>query len=211
MSRVGGDAQVKSHQEGLRHAEARARPVPRRSRRSRCSRPTSTQASRRQLARGARLTELLRQPQYSPYPVEKQVVSIWAGTNGKLDDVPVADVLRFESELLDYLERNTEVLDTLRETNVLDDDTAAALDDGVDEFTQEFVTGEGKPLARGKESAAERRRSRAERSSSRLADDVDQTPTTAEGRERMPERNSGSTGAHPAARRRPRRSRGPWS
>ena len=60
-------------------------------------------ASRRQLARGARLTELLKQPQYSPYPVEDQVVSIWAGTNGKLDEVPVEDVLRFERELLDHL------------------------------------------------------------------------------------------------------------
>ncbi len=56
-------------------------------------------ASRRQLARGARLTELLKQPQYSPYPVEEQVVSIWAGTKGKLDTIPVEDVLRFEREL----------------------------------------------------------------------------------------------------------------
>ena len=103
--------------------------------------------SRRQLARGARLTELLRQPQYSPMPVEKQVVSIWAGTNGKLDEVPVQDVLRFETELHDYLARNTKVLDTLRDTNVLDKDTAAALDAAVDKFKLEFQTGEGKPLA----------------------------------------------------------------
>ncbi|MCU1443364.1 MAG: synthase subunit alpha, partial [Cryobacterium sp.] len=104
-------------------------------------------ASRRQLARGARLTELLKQPQYSPYPVEDQVVSIWAGTNGKLDEVPVEDVLRFERELLDYLARNTQVLTTLRDTNVLDNDTAAALDTAVDRFKLEFQTGEGKPLA----------------------------------------------------------------
>ncbi|MCY7412442.1 MAG: F0F1 ATP synthase subunit alpha [Salinibacterium sp.] len=102
--------------------------------------------SRRQLARGARLTELLRQPQYSPFPVEKQVVSIWAGTNGKLDEVPVQDILRFEAELHDFLARNTKVLDTLRETNVLDDDTTAALDAGIDKFKLEFQTGEGKPL-----------------------------------------------------------------
>ncbi len=102
--------------------------------------------SRRQLARGARLTELLRQPQYSPFPVEKQVVSIWAGTNGKLDEVPVEDILRFEAELHDYLARNTKVLDTLRDTNVLDDDTTAALDAGIDKFKLEFQTGEGKPL-----------------------------------------------------------------
>ena len=103
--------------------------------------------SRRQLARGARLTELLRQPQYSPMPVEKQVVSIWAGTNGKLDEVPVQDVLRFETELHDFLARNTEVLNTLRDTNVLDDDTAKALDAGVEKFKLEFQTGEGKALA----------------------------------------------------------------
>jgi F-type H+-transporting ATPase subunit alpha len=104
-------------------------------------------ASRRQLARGARLTELLKQPQYSPYPVEDQVVSIWAGTNGKLDEVPVPDVLRFERELLDYLGRNTSVLSDLREKNVLTDDIVSALDAGVDSFKQEFQTGEGKPLA----------------------------------------------------------------
>jgi F-type H+-transporting ATPase subunit alpha len=104
-------------------------------------------ASRRQLARGARLTELLKQPQYSPYPVEDQVVSIWAGTNGKLDEVPVPDVLRFERELLDYLGRNTSVLSDLREKNVLSDDIVSALDAGVDSFKQEFQTGEGKPLA----------------------------------------------------------------
>ena len=104
-------------------------------------------ASRRQLARGARLTELLRQPQYSPYPVEDQVVSIWAGTNGKLDEVPVEDILRFERELLDFLGRHTKVLATLRDTNLLDDDTIAELDRQVDAFKLEFQTGEGKPLA----------------------------------------------------------------
>src|SRR5690554_441761 len=103
-------------------------------------------ASRRQLARGERLTELLRQPQYSPYPVEDQVVSIWAGTNGKLDEVPVEDILRFERELLDYLRRNTKVLDTLRDTNVLDDNTVDELSAAVDKFKLEFQTGEGKPL-----------------------------------------------------------------
>ena len=102
--------------------------------------------SRRQLARGARLTELLRQPQYSPFPVENQVVSIWAGTNGKLDEVPVEDVLRFESELHDYLARNTKVLDTLREKSALDDQLIADMDAAVDEFKLGFQTGEGKSL-----------------------------------------------------------------
>ena len=62
-------------------------------------------ASRAQLDRGARLVELLKQPQYSPFPVEEEVVSIWAGTTGQLDDVPVEDVRRFETEFLDYLRR----------------------------------------------------------------------------------------------------------
>jgi F-type H+-transporting ATPase subunit alpha len=80
------------------------------------------------------------------------VVSIWAGTNGKLDNVPVEDVLRFESELHDYLASKTKVLDTLRETNVLDDDTKAALEKAVDEFKLGFQTGDGKSLnAPGKE------------------------------------------------------------
>ncbi|MEC5155219.1 F-type H+-transporting ATPase subunit alpha [Cryobacterium sp. CAN_C3] len=146
VSRVGGDAQVKSIKKvsgtlklelaQYRSLEAFAMFA-----------SDLDAASRRQLARGARLTELLRQPQYSPYPVEDQVVSIWSGINGKLDEVPVPDVLRFERELLDFLGRNTEILKNLRETNVLSDETVAALTAGVDKFKLEFQTGEGKPLA----------------------------------------------------------------
>jgi F-type H+-transporting ATPase subunit alpha len=146
VSRVGGDAQVKSIKKvsgtlklelaQYRSLEAFAMFA-----------SDLDAASRRQLARGARLTELLKQPQYSPYPVEDQVVSIWAGTNGKLDEVPVEDILRFEREFLDYLGRNTEVLSTLRDTNVLSDETVATLETEVDVFKLEFQTGEGKPLA----------------------------------------------------------------
>ena len=146
VSRVGGDAQVKSIKKvsgtlklelaQYRSLEAFAMFA-----------SDLDAASRRQLARGARLTELLKQPQYSPYPVEEQVVSIWAGTNGKLDEVPVEDILRFEREFLDYLGRNTEVLSTLRDTNVLSDETVATLETEVDKFKLEFQTGEGKPLA----------------------------------------------------------------
>jgi F-type H+-transporting ATPase subunit alpha len=146
VSRVGGDAQVKSIKKvsgTLKLELAQYRSLEAFAMFASDLDPTS----RRQLARGARLTELLRQPQYSPYPVEEQVVSIWAGTNGKLDEVAVEDVLRFERELLDYLGRNTEVLSKLKATNVLDDDTVAALDEGVDKFKLEFQTGEGKPLA----------------------------------------------------------------
>ncbi|MCT1459445.1 F0F1 ATP synthase subunit alpha [Aestuariimicrobium sp. p3-SID1156] len=102
--------------------------------------------TRRQLERGARLTELLKQPQFSPYPVEDQVVSIWAGTNGEFDDVPVSDVLRFERELLDHLRSNTPILTTLRETKKIDDDTIAALTQEIASFKQGFRTSEGKLL-----------------------------------------------------------------
>ena len=84
-------------------------------------------ASRRQLDRGARLTELLRQPQYTPYPVEDQVVTVWAGNNGHFDSIPVSDVLRFERELLDHLRRNTSILTTIAETQKFDDDTQQSL------------------------------------------------------------------------------------
>jgi F-type H+-transporting ATPase subunit alpha len=104
-------------------------------------------ASRQQLARGARLMELLKQPQYSPYPVEDQTVSIWAGTSGKLDEVPVEDVLRFESEFLDYLKRNSKVIETIRETKNLEDDTIRELDAAIDKFKKGFQTGRGVPLS----------------------------------------------------------------
>ncbi len=103
-------------------------------------------ATKRQLERGARLTELLRQAQYSPFPIEEQVVSIWAGTNGKLDEVPVEDVQRFEAELLDYLKRNTSVLDDLRNSGKLEDETKSAMESAVDEFSKTFQKSDGKPL-----------------------------------------------------------------
>jgi len=100
-------------------------------------------ASRAQLDRGARLVELLKQPQYSPFPVEEQVVSIWAGTTGQLDDVPVEDIRRFETEFLDYMRRNHGGLMTsIRETNALTDDNVTTLKDAVDRFRRTFeVTG----------------------------------------------------------------------
>jgi F-type H+-transporting ATPase subunit alpha len=104
-------------------------------------------ASRAQLDRGARLVELLKQRQYSPLPVERQVVSVWAGTNGYLDDVPVDDVSRFESELLDFIGRSHgEIYTTIRETGDLSDDAAVKLKDAVDEFRRGFQTGSGELL-----------------------------------------------------------------
>jgi len=144
VSRVGGDAQVKSIKKvsgtlKLELAQYRALEA------FALFASDLDATSRRQLERGARLTELLRQPQYSPFPVEKQVVSIWAGTKGKFDSIPVEDVLRCEAELHDYLARNTQVLDTLRDTNVLDDATEAELEKAVDAFLLEFQPGEGGP------------------------------------------------------------------
>jgi F-type H+/Na+-transporting ATPase subunit alpha len=110
--------------------------------------------TRRQLDRGGRLVELLRQPQYSPYPVEEQVVSVWAGIQGLMDEVPVDDVLRFERELLDHLRHHGDSLRNIRETKTFDDDTAAALREQIAEFKKGFQTSEGKLLAGREEHVA---------------------------------------------------------
>src|ERR1700742_4279829 len=104
-------------------------------------------ASRAQLDRGGRLVELLKQPQYDPYPTENEVVSIWAGTNGYLDDVPIDDVSRFESEFLDSLKRNNAgILDSIRETSDLTDDTSSALKDAIGQFRGTFEKSDGELL-----------------------------------------------------------------
>jgi len=104
-------------------------------------------ASRAQLDRGARLVELLKQGQYKPYPVERQVVSVWAGTTGQLDDVPVEDIGRFESEFLDFIQRDRGgIYDAIRETGELSDDTVTALKDAADEFRRGFETSSGELL-----------------------------------------------------------------
>jgi F-type H+-transporting ATPase subunit alpha len=112
-------------------------------------------ASRAQLDRGARLVELLKQPQYRPFPVEEQVVSIWAGGSGFLDDVPVEDISRFETDFLDYLRRShAGILDTIRESLQLSEDTIAALKDAIDEFRRGFETSAGELLS-GEDEQAE--------------------------------------------------------
>ncbi|MET8332702.1 F0F1 ATP synthase subunit alpha [Streptosporangium canum] len=104
-------------------------------------------ASKAQLERGQRLVELLKQPQYSPFPVEKEVVSIWAGTTGELDDVPVEDIRRFETDFLDYLSRESKgIFDSIRETKELSDDTVTALKDAITEFKKTFETSSGELL-----------------------------------------------------------------
>jgi F-type H+/Na+-transporting ATPase subunit alpha len=104
-------------------------------------------ASRAQLDRGARLVELLKQRQGSPYPVERQVVSIWAATTGQLDDVPVEDIRRFEAEFLDYIQSNNDgIYQAIRETGELSDDTVTALKDAIEEFRRGFETSSGELL-----------------------------------------------------------------
>ncbi len=92
------------------------------------------------LARGARLTELLKQPQYQPMPVEEQVAVIFAGTNGYLDTVDVKDVTRYEAAMLTYLRSDhAAVLQKIRDTKALDDDTAAKLKDALAAFGKQFA------------------------------------------------------------------------
>jgi len=97
-------------------------------------------STQRLLARGARLTELLKQPQYQPLPMEEQVVSIYAGVNGHLDGIPVGAVNRFEAQLLDHVRNNhADILLTIRESGALDDDTKAKLEDVVSAYAKTFA------------------------------------------------------------------------
>jgi F-type H+-transporting ATPase subunit alpha len=96
-------------------------------------------ATQRLLARGARLTELLKQPQFQPMPVEEQVASIFAGTQGFLDSVDAKDVVRYEAAMLSFLRsEKPKILKAIRDTKALDDDTAKALKDALTEFGKTF-------------------------------------------------------------------------
>ncbi|MGC1207768.1 MAG: F0F1 ATP synthase subunit alpha, partial [Ornithinimicrobium sp.] len=100
-------------------------------------------ASRAQLDRGARMVELLKQPQSSPLPIQEQVAIIWAGTRGHLDSVPTEDIRRFEREFLDYLRRErTEMLDGIRESGKLGDDTSSTLESAMEDFKKQFSASE---------------------------------------------------------------------
>ncbi len=104
-------------------------------------------ASKAQLERGARLVELLKQGQYTPFPVAHQVLSIWAGTNGHLDDVPVQDVRRFEGELIDYVGRSHGgIYAAIEQTGKLSEDTTGQMEQAVVAFKRSFTTFEGKSL-----------------------------------------------------------------
>jgi F-type H+-transporting ATPase subunit alpha len=111
-------------------------------------------ASQQQLARGARVVEILKQPQYDPQPVERQVVAIYAATGGYLDEHPVADAKRFVTGLNEFLDtRHADVLEAIRSTGDMSDETEAALKTAIDEYRETFVpsdAGEGSESGLGR-------------------------------------------------------------
>lgn len=138
VSRVGGDAQIKAMKKvagtlKITLAQYRAQAA------FAMFASDLDSTTRRQLVRGERLMELLKQPQYTPFEVEAQVASVWAGTNGYLDDVPLEKVHDFEDGMLKHLVRNTKALDTIRETGLLTEETEEALRAGVEEFKESFA------------------------------------------------------------------------
>ncbi|TRW77527.1 F0F1 ATP synthase subunit alpha [Mycolicibacterium sp. 018/SC-01/001] len=105
-------------------------------------------ASKAQLDRGARLVELLKQPQYTPYPVEDQVIAIFLGTGGHLDSVPVEDVARFESELLEHIKgSHSEILDNIRESKKFPEEEQDKVSDIINEFKKGFSASDGSSVA----------------------------------------------------------------
>ncbi len=146
VSRVGGDAQIKAMKTvagGLKLGLSQYRDLEAFASFASDLDPVS----RAQLDRGARLVELLKQPQYSPLPVERQVVSVWAGTAGYLDKVPVEDIGRFEDEFLDFLQRSHPGIYTaIRETGQMSGDTVTALKDAIEDFRTTFETSAGELL-----------------------------------------------------------------
>jgi F-type H+/Na+-transporting ATPase subunit alpha len=146
VSRVGGAAQVK----GMRKVSGRLRLDLAQYRDLEAFAAFASdldKASRAQLELGGRLVELLKQPAYNPYPVAEMIVSIWAGTTGELDDIPVGDIRRFEQEFLSHLRHNhKEILDAIGENNDLAEDTVERLKEAVRQFKQGFLAGETKPV-----------------------------------------------------------------
>ena len=104
-------------------------------------------ASKAQLERGSRLVELLKQGQYQPQSMEREAVSVWAGTSGNLDDVPVEDIRRFDAEFLDHVDRNHgAIYETIRSTTDLSDDSISQLEAAIGAFKKQFRTAAGNSL-----------------------------------------------------------------
>ncbi len=147
VSRVGGSAQVKAMRQvsgSLRVELAQFRDLEAFA----AFASDLDDASKAQLARGQRMVELLKQPQYAPFPVEDQIVSIWSGTSGELDEVPAEDVRRFESELLAWLKSSRpEILKSIAAKNEkLSDETIGLLKAAVSEFKDSFEKADGSLL-----------------------------------------------------------------
>ncbi|MEZ0239427.1 MAG: F0F1 ATP synthase subunit alpha, partial [Chloroflexota bacterium] len=97
-------------------------------------------ATRDQLTRGEKLSEVVKQPQYQPLPVEKQVAILYAATTGKLDDVPTPRVKEFETQLYRFLEtERPQILKDLGDQKNLTDEIAKALDEAIEEFRKSFL------------------------------------------------------------------------
>jgi F-type H+-transporting ATPase subunit alpha len=142
VSRVGGNAQVK----GMKSVSGRLRLDLAQFRELEAFSAFASdldKASRAQLEKGARLVELLKQPQYSPYSVTDETISIWAGTTGQLDDIDVGDVRRFEAEMLQWLKRHRkDTYTAIESSNNLNDDQIQSLQSGVAEFKDLFRQGD---------------------------------------------------------------------
>jgi len=139
VSRVGGNAQIKAMRQvagTLRLALAQYRALAAFAQFG----SDLDKATQEQLTRGARLVEVLKQPQYEPLPVERQVAIIYAGTNGYLDPIAVSEVRNFETELYLFIEaRYPKLFGDIREKKQLDDPLKAALKAAVEEFTKDFA------------------------------------------------------------------------
>ena len=104
-------------------------------------------ASKAQLARGSRLVELLKQGQYQPQSMEREAVSVWSGTSGNIDDVPVEDIRRFDSEFLDHVDRNhSAIFESIRSTTDLSDENVSQLEKAIGDFKKQFRTTSGHSL-----------------------------------------------------------------
>jgi F-type H+/Na+-transporting ATPase subunit alpha len=148
VSRVGGDAQIKAMKSvagTLRLDLAQYNELKAFAAFASDLDPTS----KAQLNRGERLTELLKQPQSAPLSVGREVVSIWSGTTGKLDDVPVEDIRRFEGEFLDTVVReHSAVLENIESSGKLSDEDVKTLEQAIEDFKQSYVTVSGQPLVK---------------------------------------------------------------
>jgi F-type H+-transporting ATPase subunit alpha len=139
VSRVGSNAQTKAMKQvagGLRLSLAQYRALAAFAQMG----SELDKASMAQLTRGARMVEILKQGQYSPLPVEKQVAIIYAGTNGVLDDLPLDQIRAFEQELYRFLENaHPAILTTIKEKKTIDDDMKGKLNSAIQEFKSRFV------------------------------------------------------------------------